>query len=356
VPDTEIWLLIRAESDLAMQERLKELTRFWDWDNDPDKTARIHGLTGDAARPFFNLEKSRYEELARRCTHIIHCAGTVRMNLEIEDARRSAVGSTEQILALARTVVREGRLAKVDFVSTVGVAGKRSGTLPESWLDEMPAFHNTYEQAKAEAEIIIRLAVENERLPITVHRPSMVIGNSRDGRVVHFQIFYFLCEFLSGRKTLGLYPHFSRVQLDIIPSDTVAAAIVAASQDSATIGKIFHLCSGSLLAPLIEEVKTTVRNAFASHGIPVPPAINLPMRWYAALARLASHFAPASQRKALATLPIYLDYLADRQTFGNSSFTEWSAAHGPTLPRWQEYLPRVLDYYLEQRNRTEAPR
>jgi thioester reductase-like protein len=250
---------------------------------------------------------------------------------------------------LARSVAHTGRLAKVDIVSTVGVAGKRNGTLPEVWLDQMPAFHNTYEQAKAEAEDVVRLAVENEKLPITVHRPSMVIGDSRDGRVIHFQIFYFLCEFLSGLKTKGLYPNFSKVQLDIIPSDTVAAAIVAASRDSATAGRIFHLCSGPDLAPLLEDVKASVRQSFAGHGISVPAAINLPMRWYSALARMASHFAPTSQRKALATLPIYLDYLADRQSFANSSFAAWSAAKGQRLPRWQDYLPKVLDHYLDQR-------
>jgi thioester reductase-like protein len=348
-PDTEVWLLVRADSDPAMAERLKELRRFWGWENDAAEGRRMHGLLGDAAQPRFGLASSQYEELAGKCTHIIHCAGTVRMNLPLEDARRSAVGSTEQILGLARRIASAGRLAKVDFVSTVGVAGKRSGTLPEAWLEQMPSFHNTYEQAKAEAEELVRRAVHEDGLPITVHRPSMVIGDSRNGRIVHFQIFYFLCEFLSGRKTLGFYPDFAEVQLDVIPCDVVAAAIVSASRDSATAGQILHLCSGPETAPRLEQVKMIVRQAFVRHGLHVPPAFNIPIRWYARLAHGAAWLAPPRHRRALATLPVYLAHLADRQGFGNAAWREWLTKTEIEIPRPEDYLPIVLNYYLRQR-------
>lgn len=349
-PDTEVHLLIRAESDAALAARIGELADFWSWRCDPGVMARVHGHRGDAAVEQFGLTAKGYRALVDRCTHIIHSAGTVRMNLALEDARRSAVGSARQVLELARKMAQSGQLRKIEFVSTVGVAGKRPGTLTEDWLDSMPEFHNTYEQAKAEAELLVRGAVEDEHLPITVHRPSMVIGDSRDGRVIHFQIFYFLCEFLSGRKTLGIYPDFAEVQLDVIPADAVATAIVAASGDPATAGRILHLCSGPATAPRLEEVKRVVRQAFSSHGIAVPRAINLPLRWYARLARGASWLAPPSQRRALATLPVYLDYLADRQGFGNQQFSAWFKSRGHELPRWQDYLARVLDHYLKQRH------
>lgn len=348
-PDCEVRLLIRAGSPDDLGRRVGELLRYWGWDAEDPRARRVRGLRGDAAQTRFGLDEGEWQALTDSCTHVLHSAGTVKMNLELEDARRSAVGSAREILGLARQLAERGRLAKVDFVSTVGVAGKRAGTLPEDWLESMPAFHNTYEQAKAEAEVLVERAVRDERLPITVHRPSMVIGDSRDGRVIHFQIFYFICEFLSGRRTMGLYPDFANVCLDIIPSDTVAGAIVAASRDPATAGRIFHLSSGPGLAPRIEEVKAEVRKAFARHGLDVPRAINLSMRWYARLARLAANLAPAQQRKALTTLPIYLDYLADRQAFGNDRFVAWFAERGGGIPHWPDYLPRVLDRYLQER-------
>jgi len=353
-PDTEVRLLLRAESDAALEQRLERLLEFWGWTDSPDKRTRLKTLRGDAAVPAFGLDDSRYAELVAECSHLIHSAGTVRMNLSIEDARRSAVGSAQATVDFARRLAAAGRLRKFEYVSTVGVAGKRPGALPEIWMDEAREFHNTYEQAKAEAEEIVRHAIVNEGLPVTVHRPSMVIGDARDGRIIHFQIFYFICEFLSGRKTLGLYPDFGEVRLDVIPANWVAEAIVAASRDPETAGRIFHLCSGPEQAPRLEELKAVVRAAFKAHGMRVPPGIRLPRGAFAALARMAARLAPASQRKALATLPIYLDYLADRQGFDNAAYTRWLASRGQRLPLAADYLPGVLGYYMDKRYPPEA--
>jgi thioester reductase-like protein len=348
-PDTEVRLLLRADSDAALAQRVEDLMAFWGWTDFHDKRVRIKAYRGDAALPNFSLHDAQYAELVRECTHVIHCAGTVRMNLSIEDARRSAVGSAQEMVHFAHRLAAGGRLRKFEYVSTVGVAGKRPGALPEIWMDEPRVFHNTYEQAKAEAEEIVRGAIANEGLPVTVHRPSMVIGDSRDGRIIHFQIFYFICEFLSGRKTLGLYPDFGEVRLDVIPVDWVAEAIVASSLDPETAGRIFHLCGGPELAPRLEDLKANVRTAFKAHGLSVPPGIRLPRKWFAVLARLAARLAPVSQRKALATLPIYLDYLADRQGFDNAAYTAWLASRGMISPRAKDYLPGMLDYYLDKR-------
>jgi len=350
-PDTEVRLLLRADSDASLGKRLDELIRFWGWTEEPGKQARIKALRGDAAAVQFGLSEPKYDELVAECDHVLHCAGTVRMNLPLEEARRSAVGSAQQVLDFSRRLAAAGRLRKIEYVSTLGVAGKRPGILPEAWLDEPRAFHNTYEQAKAEAEELVRAAVIGEGLPATVHRPSMVIGDSRDGRIIHFQIFYFICEFLSGRKTLGLYPDFGEVRLDVIPVNWVAEAIVASSREPATAGRIFHLCSGPELAPRLRELQDVVRNAFQAHGLKVPPGINLPSGLFAALARLATRLAPASQRKALSTLPIYLDYLADQQGFGNPAYSAWLSRRGLKLPRPEGYLPQVVGQYLDTRYR-----
>ena len=56
-------------------------------------------------------------------------------------------------------------------------------------------------------------------LPATIHRPSMVVGDSQTGKVIHFQVFYHLCEFLSGRRTLGIVPDTGDAALDGEVSD-----------------------------------------------------------------------------------------------------------------------------------------
>lgn len=341
--DTRIRILLRAESDEHLVQRLEALHDFWRLPPSDETRQRVEALRGDTTLPKLGLDETTYARLCDDTTHLIHSAASVRMNDPLDHARRSAVGSAQAMLELARTLARRNILQKMEFVSTVGIAGKRPGILPETWIDEPRAFHNTYEQSKAEAETLVRAAIEQEGLPITVHRPSMVIGDSRDGRIIHRQIFYYICEILSGRKTFGLYPDFGDVRLDIIPVDWVAEAISSASHDPATIGRIFHLCSGPERSPRLADLKAMLRENLRVRGEHLPPDITLPRTWFAALPRLAARFAPVRQRRMLATLPIYLDYLADTQGFDNATYLAWLKERGrPEPPQAIEYLPAVF--------------
>ncbi len=352
--DLRLKLLIRARSAAELAERLERLYSFWGVRlDDVGIRSRIEAVAGDTTLPEFGLDKDKYLALTAACTHVIHAAGLVRMNLPLEKARHSAVGSMRNVVALARACPA---LQKVDVVSTVGVGGRLQHAIPERWLTEPRAFHNTYEQAKAEAEDFLREQLEQAPLPLTVHRPSMVVGDSRDGRIISFQVFYFLCEFLSGRKTFGVYPDFGDARLDIIGCDIVAEAIAAASEDPGMAGRILHLCSGPDHAMRIEDLKHLVRQSFAQRGLAVPGDRVLPRRWYASLARFTSRLAPRDARKALATLPIYLEYLADSQAFDDSVFRRWLAERGQHRPAPAVYLPKVLDYYFALRHGADGVR
>ncbi len=158
------------------------------------------------------------------------------MNLELEVARQHALGSAKNIVELALACEASGSLQKIEYVSTVGVAGRMPGILPESWITQPREFHNTYEQAKAEAEDYLREQIEQHNLPVTVHRPSMVVGDSKTGKIIHFQVFYYLCEFIAGRRTLGILPYFGDAVVDTVPVDYVAQVIKWSSDQ----GKIYR--------------------------------------------------------------------------------------------------------------------
>ncbi|KAI5912726.1 SDR family oxidoreductase [Thauera sp. 2A1] len=351
-PETSVRLLLRADSVEHLAQRFEALCEFWRLSPSDPARARLQPLRGDATLPDFGLDADTYGELAADTTHIIHCAASVRMNDPLEKARQSAVGSAQAILTLARRLAASGTLKKVEFVSTVGIAGKRQGILPEQWIDEPRTFHNTYEQSKAEAEALVRAAVEHEALPITVHRPSMVIGDSRDGRIIHYQIFYYICEILSGRKTFGLYPALGNVRLDVIPVDWVADAIVAASRETDTAGHILNLCSGPDKSPTLRDLRLLVRKDFRAHGKRPPVGLKIPRAWFAALPRLAALLAAPGRRTPLSTLPIYMDYLADSQGFCNARYLAQLRAHGLALPDPQFYLPAVIAHYLNRVDRS----
>lgn len=347
-PEARIKLLIRAGSADALQSRLDALVAFWQVDAALAR-ARIEPLAGDTTEARFGLSEPDFARVARECTHLVHSAGVVRMNLPLAEARRAAVGAAQRVVEFADAArAAGGPLAKVEYISTVGVGGRMAGAVPERWLHEPRAFHNTYEQAKAEAESLVEAAV-GRGVPITVHRPSMVVGDSRTGQALSYQIFYHLAEFLSGQRTFGVVPDPGRTQLDTVPVDYVARAVLWSAGQAGTAGRILHLCSGPAHAMPIRQLRVRVRNAFRRAGRRAPTGVLVPPALLRAALPLAKAVSDARNRRALDTLPIFLDYLAEAQAFDNTETLRTLGAAGIALPRPQDYLGTVLDRYLAQR-------
>ena len=340
-------LLLRGRSDDEVLERLQTLLAYWKLP-EADLAARLEVARGDTSLPLFGLDPERFQRIAAECTRVIHCAALVRMNLPLIEARASAVNAAENVLELARASRRAGRLVKVEFLSTVGIGGTRPGVLPERWITEPRAYHNTYEQAKADAERVIADGVA-EGLPITVHRPSMVVGDSRTGEVIRFQIFYHLVEFLSGRRTFGLFPAFGATRLDIVPVDYVADAVVWSSGSQDTSGSVLHLCTGPEGSPRLDALQSRVRASFVAAGLDVPRRISLPPALLQAAIPVIRALLPAPGRRSLSSLPIFLAYLSGDQGFANTQTRRLLGAAGIPLPPVDSYLGKVLDRYLRTR-------
>ncbi|MDV7391197.1 hypothetical protein RZS08_07585, partial [Arthrospira platensis SPKY1] len=99
------------------------------------------------------------------------------------------------------------------------------------------------------------------------HRPSMVVGAAATGRIIHFQIFYHLCEFLSGRRTFGLFPRLGTARLDTIPVDGVARAIGWAGGRPEWAGRVLHPCAGPEQATRLKRLCLSARS-IASSEVP----------------------------------------------------------------------------------------
>lgn len=348
-----IWALMRADTDEDAATRLERLIAFWELNSEQaeDARQRITVLKGDTDQNQFALPSSSYFEIVRQCTHIVHCAGVVRMNLPLEAARQHAMSATTNIIALAQACQASGVLRKVEFVSTVGVAGKMSGHVPETWITQARDFHNTYEQAKAEAEDYLRAHLAQHPLPVTVHRPSMVVGDSATGKIIHYQIFYHICEFLAGRRTFGLLPSLGDTRLDTVPVDYVAAAIKYSSEHPDSIGKIFHLSAGPKDAIPLTQLQLLVTQTFNEKGISVPIAIKLPVAVFQQVIHLLSPFVNEKISRSLKTFPFFLEYLSGSQAFDNSV----SKHYFRDLPIPEKSLLRLtLRQYIQNRYQPTA--
>lgn len=347
-PDTQASILVRADDDTALAARRLALLAHWGEADDGPLARRLHVVRGDIQQPRLGLEPADWVRVAAEATHIIHCAASVKLNMPVEVARATAVLPTDSVLALARQALRHGTLRKVELVSTVGVWGRTPGVMPERPLPEVSSFHNTYEAAKSEAEKLV-WALQGE-LPVTVHRPSMVVGRRGDGRVMSFQVFYHLCEFLSGARTRGIMPALGHTRLDTVPVDWVAEVLFWSSNQADTAGAVLHLCSGPQEAIALTALQAQVRQAWQAHGVALPALRQVNLKLLSALVPVLGLLGGARARRALRALPPVLAYLAEDQGFANTMTQQRLAAAGLALPPVHSYLPAVLSRYLEQRH------
>ena len=345
-PRTSVHLLLRAASETVLEQRLQSVLDFRSDRLDRERLIdRVFAVRGDVSLPRLGMTTKAYIALSSRVTNVVHAAGNVKLNLTIDEARRAAVGAADEVLRFASACSQVRSFPKVEYISTVGVAGRRPGLIAEGPIDDAFGYHNNYEQAKAEAETLMRRSME-EGASITFHRPSMVVGDSQDGRVSSFQVFYHLVRFIAGSRTHGLLPRFDRVALDLVPADYVAAVIEASSRRSDSVGQTFHLCSGPRGAILLAELGDIVRKFLEERGERVFTPHYIPRPLMRAIIELARCASVGRTRRALGTLPHFLDYLEEEQLFANDRTAEFFGAAGIEVPPIKAFLGPVLDYWL----------
>ncbi len=344
-PETRVVLLLRAESAERLRQRSDSLFEFWKISPGDPRAARVEALRGDVSVPRLGLNEANYRAVAARVTHVVHSAGNVKLNQSLAEARRDNLDALRHVLGLARDC---GRFAKLDHVSTVGVAGRARGLVPEAPLTGSRAFHNAYEEAKAEAESLLFDEVR-AGLPATVHRPSMVVGDSRTGAVLRFQVFYHLSRFLAGMNTWGVVPDTGGYQLDLIPVDYVARMIHLANGSPETAGRVFHLASGPDLAPRLSDLRDRLRSYFRDKGERLPRLRILGRGWVRALLPLFGWMAPAKARRAFQGLHLFLDYLDEEQTFANGKARAFAAERGLVVPPIEDYFRNVMKYWWDRK-------
>jgi len=343
-PDTRVCILLRAKSADHLRTRVNQLCTFWNIGPRDPRLDRLEALAGDVTLPRLGMDEPTYVRLVSSSTHIVHSAGNVKLNRSREEAHRSAVDSAAHVLAFARAAAERSAFEKLEFVSTVGVAGNLRGIVRERAFTDDRSFRNTYEAAKAEAEILV-LHEMSRGLSATIHRPSMVVGDAATGRIIQFQVFYYLCEFLAGRRTAGIVPDGCDIQLDIVAVDYVARAIQESTRRHDAPGRIFHLCSGPDRSPRINDLGDHVRQFFSGRGCPVPPLRRVPAGLFRALLPIAGFFA-ARARPTLQSLPFFLAYLRQPQTFANTDTGAFFLRSNITAPDPASYLDAVLSFYL----------
>ena len=258
--------LIRATTD---DEAAQRLARVLD-DPQSNLTAaqkkRAVAVCGDLSTPKLGVSEAQYRQIAKGLTDVLHCAASVKFTLNLEHARQINVEGTRRLLDLARLAKEGGSLKRFDYVGTSYVAGKRKGLVKETELDVSGRnFNNTYEQTKAESENLVRSAAAE--LPVTIFRPSVVVGDSKTGITQSFNVMYWPLKVFA-RGWVLVIPADAEALVDIVPIDFVTDAIEYIAEHETPSGECFHIAAGPKKSVTIGHLVEKAAQTFGMKRIP----------------------------------------------------------------------------------------
>lgn len=226
-PHGRIYLLVQPKFFKDAQRYVAKLTG-----------APIEILTGDIVDMHLGLSGEEYQRLCDEVTDIFHLAAISYLGVPKETAWRVNVDGTRNVLELAQDCKK---LRRFNHFSTCYVSGDRVGVIAEDELERGQSFRNVYEETKYQAERLVRRA--GNSLPVTIYRPSSVVGDSRTGEIDRFEGPYYLGILLVMSPLVMPLPLPGNgvAPLNVVPADFVVKAVWAISRDPRGVGRTFHL-------------------------------------------------------------------------------------------------------------------
>jgi nucleoside-diphosphate-sugar epimerase len=303
-------------------------------------------LAGDIQRDeALGLDAGTCATLRDRVSIIIHAAALTRFDAPLEAARAVNVEGTRHVLAFAG---RCPNLRRLCALSTVYVAGRRTGRILEEELDHDRGFVNAYEQSKYETEQVLRKWMSD--LPIAICRLSTAIGDSTTGAVQRPAAIHHAIRFLY-HSLLPMIPGSPESPVDLIATDYAVAALRHLSGRGFVPGHTFHVCAGAdaigeqALVDLAVEAFLRYRPAWRRRAIEKPPIVEL--ETFELFQRSVDAVADPALRASVAVLSPFAPQLSFPKTFDDSQCLAALADAGIVRPPVRETMMRVVRYLIE---------
>lgn len=286
-------------------------------------------VQGDISQPQLALSDVDLELVQRETTRVFHLAAVYDLAVPQDIAMRVNVGGTRNVVELARSIPN---LRQFHHVSTCYVAGKREGVILETELEHNAGYRNFYEESKYLAELEVESAKKD--LPITIHRPSVVCGDSRTGETGKYDGVYYLIHYLlkwpSVLSLINIGNHV--VSLNLVPVNFVVDAMVALAFEERAIGKTLQLSDPSPLTT--NQLFNAIAKSIDDHR----SRITAPAKWVRFFLML-----PPSPR--ITGLPHHaVPYFFVKQVYDSTEAQALLASHNIRCPAFTSYVDNIVDF------------
>jgi NAD(P)-dependent dehydrogenase (short-subunit alcohol dehydrogenase family)/thioester reductase-like protein len=335
-PEGSIYVLVRGSSG----QKLADLRKWWGAGSES-----VIAVEGDLEAEGLGLSEKDRHWLSGRITHFYHLAALYDLDASAEALQRANVDGTRKALELAHAI----GATCFHHCSSIATAGLYDGVFMEDMFEEACGLEHPYFRTKHDAEALVRGQVQ---IPWRIYRPAMVVGDSTSGYISKVDGPYHFFKALqvlrrnlpSWLPTIG----FEGGEVNVVPVDYVAAAMLHLSRLHGQNGRCFHLTdphprrAGELL------------NLFARAGHAPSMGLRLdrelldfvPGALVAALQRIEPLHAVADQLLEDLHVPrVVLQFLDMPTCFDNRRTRELLEAADIRLPRLEDYAWRLWDYW-----------
>jgi thioester reductase-like protein len=321
---TQFFLLVQRQ---FVEKATRDIERIAAETNVPLENFAL--VEGDITQANLGISDEDLETVLAETTDVFHLAAVYDLAVEKDLAYRVNVEGTRQVNELVKKMPH---LRRYNYVSTCYVAGKRTGEILETELEHNAGFRNYYEETKYFAEMEVEKL--KSALPITIFRPSVVVGDSRTGETAKYDGIYSVIFYLRKFPSLLRLVNVGNkdVKLNLVPVDFVVEGLAVLSKDENAVGKTVALADPNPLSTA--EICDAIAEAMTGKKSVITPPPSL-VEW-----SLNLPFSPP-----LTGLPHYgVPYFFLVQTYNTRISEALLAAHGVRCPSFSSYAKNLVKF------------
>ncbi len=214
-------------------DKVADLRTYWGV-----SAARAVPVFGDLTAKKLGVASEDVKKLKGQIDHFYHLAAVYDLGADEETQVAVNIEGTRHTVDLAKAI----DAGHFHHVSSIAAAGLYEGVFREDMFEEAEGLDHPYFQTKHESEKIVR---QDCKVPWTVYRPAMVVGDSTTGEMDKIDGPYYFFKLIQRLRQL-LPPWMPTVGLEggrvnIVPVDFVVNALNVISHQQSIAKKCFHL-------------------------------------------------------------------------------------------------------------------
>jgi thioester reductase-like protein len=322
--DTQFFLLVQPQFVDAAMESVGKISRGKDV---PLENFAL--VEGDITKTNLGIDEADLGSIRAETTDIFHLAAVYDLAVAKDVAYTVNLEGTKNVNEFARSVKE---LRRYNYVSTCYVAGKRKGRILETELEHDAGFRNHYEETKYLSEMEVERL--KRKLPVTIFRPSVVVGDSKTGETAKYDGIYYLIQYLRRAPNLLRLINVgnTKVRLNLVPVDFVVESMAALAFDENAEGDTLALADPAPLttSELFDEIASKLSG---KPSVITPPA------------RLVEISLSTPISPPITGLPLFgVPYFFIGQTYDTQEAGYHLIRHGIRCPKFSSYVGNLLDF------------